>query len=256
MNNTHIPYFLTHGFRQFDTFKKPSPKNPFWAGQFDNALTYQQDKEHDGTSVTAGVILLKIDKSSVNMFDVLNEHDMSLVMGNYAALYVKCAKRGSFGSFYYMWKHISYYINRNKIASFNFKDYINYLLKAYKINEIVTVDPDKNALLFEDIISYVFKNPSIKVTDKMTVDNICPMLVQNGFNMVHENEDEFDQWFMISGSMLKGKCISRFDVREEQWYEYCNVDPSDYSVYDARDYLMLKHDLNDVQQQIKNNRLK
>jgi hypothetical protein len=51
---------------------------------------------------------------------------------------------------------------------------------------------------------------------------------------------------MISGNMLKGKCISRCDVREEQWYEHCNVDPSDYSVYAARDYLMLKHDLKNV----------
>ena len=76
-----------------------------------------------------------------------------------------------------MWKRISYYIARNNIASFNFKDYINYLLKAYEINEIVTTNPDKNALLFEDMISYVFKNPSVKVTDKMTIDNICPILV-------------------------------------------------------------------------------
>jgi hypothetical protein len=41
MNNTNIPYFLVHGFRQFNTFKKPSPKHPFWAGYFENALTYQ-----------------------------------------------------------------------------------------------------------------------------------------------------------------------------------------------------------------------
>ena len=57
------------------------------------------------------------------------------------------------------------------------KDYINYLLKTYKINEIVTTNPDKNALLFEDMVTYVFKDPSVKVTDKMTIDNICPMLV-------------------------------------------------------------------------------
>jgi hypothetical protein len=67
--------------------------------------------------------------------------------------------------------------------------------------------------------------------------------------MVHENEDDFDQWFMISGSILKGKCISRYDVREEQWCEYCkqcNINSSEYSVYDERDYLMLKHDLKTV----------
>lgn len=250
MSTTRIPYYLTHGFRQFDKFLKPTPKTPFWGGYFENAFMYQQAKGYDGTSTTAGIIVLKIDIPSVKMFDMWNEQHMSLVMGNYATQYIKCSKYGSFSSFYYMWKRISYYINKNKIASFNFKDYINYLLKTYKINEIVTTNPDKNALLFEDMVSYVFKDPSVKVTDKMTIDNICPMLVQNGFNMVHENEDDFDQWFIISGSMLKGKCISRYDVREEQWYEYCNVDPSDYSVYDARDYLMLKHDLKDVQQQI------
>jgi hypothetical protein len=98
-------------------------------------------------------------------------------MGNYAKWYIKCSKYGCFSSFYYMWKHISYYITKNKITSFNFKDYINYLLKTWNINEIVTINPDKNALLFEDMVSYVFKNPSIKVTDKMTIDNICPLLV-------------------------------------------------------------------------------
>jgi hypothetical protein len=41
MNNTNIPYFLVHGFRQFDKFIMPSPKHPFWAGYFENALTYQ-----------------------------------------------------------------------------------------------------------------------------------------------------------------------------------------------------------------------
>lgn len=256
MNNINIPYFLVHGFKQFDTFKKPSPKHPFWAGYFENALTYQQSKEYDGTSITAGVIVLKIDKPSVKLFDMWNEQHMSLIMGNYAEWYIKCSKQGGFSSFYYIWKHISYYITKNKITSFSFKDYINYLLKTWNINEVVTINPDKNALLFEDMVSHVFNNPTIKVTDKMTIDNICPLLVQHGFNMVHENEDDFDQWFIISGNMLKGKCISKFDVREEQWYEHCNIDPSNYNVYDARDYLILKHDLKNVQQQIENNRLK
>jgi hypothetical protein len=73
MNVTNIPYFLVHGFRQFDKFIMPSPKHPFWAGYFENALMYQQDKEHAGTSTTAGVILLKIDKPSVKLFDMWNE---------------------------------------------------------------------------------------------------------------------------------------------------------------------------------------
>jgi hypothetical protein len=98
-------------------------------------------------------------------------------MGNYAKWYIKCSKKSGFSSFYYMWTHISYYINKNKITSFNFKDYINYLLKTWNINEVITINPDKNVLLFEDMISYVFKNPSIKVTDKMTIDNICPLLI-------------------------------------------------------------------------------
>jgi hypothetical protein len=41
ISQNNIPYFLIHGFRQFDVFRKPTPNNPFWAGQFENAFMYQ-----------------------------------------------------------------------------------------------------------------------------------------------------------------------------------------------------------------------
>lgn len=40
MSTTRIPYYLTHGFRQFDKFLKPTPKTPFWGGYFENAFMY------------------------------------------------------------------------------------------------------------------------------------------------------------------------------------------------------------------------